>query len=90
MSGFEGKTEWRDLEQCPSLRCRTFNALSYCLRFGIRARRRPPCRDDPGRLGSPQLQVFQESSRIADELSVVACRKPKGDGDVPYECHAIF
>src|SRR6476469_11087684 len=84
------KAKMAQFRTVPSLRCRTFNARSYCLRFGIRARNRPSCRDDAGGLGSPQLQVFQEPSRIADELVVGACRESKGDGDVPYECHAIF
>ena len=73
-----------------SLRCWAFNTRSHRLRFGIRARIRPCCRDDPVGLGSPQLQVFQEPSRIADELSVVARRKLKRYGDFLYERHAIF
>jgi len=69
---------------------------SYGLRFismRLRARNWPlrsPCRDDPVGLGSPQLQIFQKFPRTADELHVVARRKPKRDSDFLYERHAIM
>lgn len=69
---------------------------SYGLRFiGMRLRARiwplrSPSRDDPVGLGSPQLQIFQEFLRAADELHVVARRKPKRDSDFLYERHAIM
>ena len=50
---------------------------------------RSPCREDPVGLGGSQLQIFQEFLRVADELYVVARRKPKCDSDFLYERHAI-
>jgi hypothetical protein len=51
---------------------------------------RPTPSDDPVSFGSPQLQIFQEFPRTADELHVIARRKPKGDGDFPYEGNAVL
>ena len=48
------------------------------------------CRDDPVGLEHPQLQIFQEILRIADEFHVVARRKLKRDSDLFYERHAII
>src|SRR5262245_55914733 len=63
------------------MRCMRLRARNWLLRS--------PCRDDPVGLGSPQLQIFQEFLRTADELRVVARRKPKRDSDILYERHAI-
>src|SRR5262245_49203793 len=68
----------------------------YGLRFVGRLLRTPgwlarsACRDGRVGPGSPQLQVFQEFPRTADEFHVVARRKPKRESDFLYERHAIF
>src|SRR5512132_2586509 len=65
---------------------RRFIGIWLCVRNWLF---RFPCRDDPVGLGSPQLQIFQEFPWTADELYVVAGRKPERDSDFLYERHAI-